>query len=48
MYWLFRQLVFKSVNIGLAMTMPYVNENLELIGGAAFDLIPARLIANLI
>ncbi|CAD8097127.1 unnamed protein product [Paramecium primaurelia] len=41
-------LLFRSVNIGLAMTMPFVDENLELIGGAAFDLIPARLIANLI
>ncbi|CAD8169551.1 unnamed protein product [Paramecium pentaurelia] len=41
-------LLFKSVNIGLSLTMPFVDEQLELIGGASFDLIPARLFANLI
>ncbi|CAD8199816.1 unnamed protein product [Paramecium octaurelia] len=41
-------LLFQSASIGLSMAMPLVDKNLELIGSAAFDLIPSMLIANLI
>ena len=41
-------LVFNSIHIGLSMTLPFVNEKLELIGGVSFDLVPSRLFGNLI
>ncbi|CAK83811.1 unnamed protein product (macronuclear) [Paramecium tetraurelia] len=41
-------LLFQSIYIGLSMAMPFVDSNLQLIGGAAFDLIPNLLIANLV
>ncbi|CAD8112558.1 unnamed protein product [Paramecium sonneborni] len=37
-------LLFKSTNIGLSMTIPFVDQNLDFIGSGTFDLIPSNLL----
>ncbi|CAD8115694.1 unnamed protein product [Paramecium sonneborni] len=37
-------LLFKSTSVGLSMTIPFVDQNLNQIGSGAFDLIPSNLL----